>query len=229
VSGLSVVIPSRNADNLIPCVEAIRRHEPEVRIIVVDDGLDWNGKPIPPVIEDCTFLIGKKPFVFATNCNLGIHEAGRDDVVLCNDDALLESHYGFSVMQLAAKRQPEYGLISATTNLAGNPEQHRRAIPGVRECRLMLGNSFPTVAFVCVLLPRYTLDLVGELDPIFTSYGWEDNDYCRRVWQRGMKIGISDDCFVDHSRLQSTFRSSAYAGGDISEGRRIYLEKWKSM
>lgn len=30
----SVVIPSRNIDNLVPCVEAVRRCEPEANIIV---------------------------------------------------------------------------------------------------------------------------------------------------------------------------------------------------
>ena len=37
---LSVIIPSRTASNLIACVEAVRRHEPEARIVVVDDTPD---------------------------------------------------------------------------------------------------------------------------------------------------------------------------------------------
>ena len=42
---LSVVIPSKTASNLIPCVQAIRRHEAagDVTIIVIDDGIDWIG------------------------------------------------------------------------------------------------------------------------------------------------------------------------------------------
>jgi hypothetical protein len=34
---LSVSIPSRTASKLVPCVEAVRRHEPEARIVIVDD------------------------------------------------------------------------------------------------------------------------------------------------------------------------------------------------
>ncbi|HEV2169932.1 MAG TPA: hypothetical protein VGR40_03235, partial [Candidatus Binatus sp.] len=67
----------------------------------------------------------------------------------------------------------------------------------------------------------------GLLDERFANcYGWEDNDYCRRVRESGLKLGIFDDCFVDHSSLHSTFRGMPRAGGDISQGREIYRQKW---
>ena len=44
---LSVIIPSRMASNLIPCVAAVRRHEPEVRIVIVDDSPDLSLRPKP--------------------------------------------------------------------------------------------------------------------------------------------------------------------------------------
>jgi GT2 family glycosyltransferase len=221
------VIPSRNLDNLLPCLSAVRQHEPKVRIFIIDDGVEWRDwcAPNGPI----EIIPGVKPFIFARNVNLGIQAAGTDDVVILNDDATLESPMGFTAMQTVARLRTEFGLISATTNLAGNPEQHRRRLPGVRECRAMHGNSIPTVAFVCVLIPHRTVQAVGLLDERFTAYGWEDNDYCRRVAKRGLVIGISDDCYVDHARLQSTFRRSAYASGDISAGKRIYLEKWGTM
>jgi GT2 family glycosyltransferase len=154
-------------------------------------------------------------------------------VILLNDDALLETPGGFSAMQKEWYAHPSYGLISATTNLAGNPAQNpRRGRLGspLRICPSPTpGNSFATVAFVCVFIPRATLGVVGMLDERFVAYGWEDNDYCRRVNKAGMLIGIFDGCFVDHSTLHSTFRGDAYAAGDINAGRAIYLEKWGSM
>jgi len=51
----SVIIPSRKASNLVPCVEAVRRAEPTAEILVIDDGIDWSAawhlKPIVKVIE----------------------------------------------------------------------------------------------------------------------------------------------------------------------------------
>src|ERR1051326_1988309 len=86
---LSVIIPSRTATNLVPCITAIGERDPEVRIIVVDDGLEMSQELRK--LFPTQFLAGVKPFVFARNVNLGIHAAGTDDVILLNDDALLKT------------------------------------------------------------------------------------------------------------------------------------------
>ncbi len=220
---MKIVIPSRTLSNLRPCLEAIWRNEPELpreSVIVVDDGL--SERPDGPMYID-----GIKPFIFARACNAGIVAAGSDSVVLSNDDALLETPGGFTKMQTAAQsKHANYGLISATTNHAGNPAQNRRAQHGVRYCGNTPGNSFPVVAFVCVLIPRATIEKIGLLDERFTAYGWEDNDYCRRVNNANLMIGICDGCYVDHLKLTSTFRGGAAIGGDIAAGRKIYLDKW---
>jgi GT2 family glycosyltransferase len=85
---------------------------------------------------------------------------------------------------------------------------------------------------VCVYIPRRTLDIVGLLDERFCGpgvYGGEDVDYCLRVQQAGLKVGVSDLCFVDHASLKSTFRGAHPtngAPGDIRESNRIGREKW---
>lgn len=214
----SVIIPSRNVTNLICCVAAVRLAEPAAEIIVIDDGIDWSQacdlKPLVRVIE------GVKPFVFSRNMNLGIH-ACAGDVVLLNDDALLETPFGFHELEEASKAHPEFGVISAVTNVVGNVAQRPRD-QGLRE-------EPRTLAFVCVYVPRVTIDRVGLLDERFSAYGWEDNDYCRRVREEGMKLGIFDDCFIDHDSLHSTFRGSPRTPGDIRAGQEIYRAKWGDL
>ena len=128
----SVIIPSRNAANLVACVDQIRLFEGYgCRIIVVDDGLNLteaNNRSGAGCYfcdsGDCLKIPGVKPFIFARNVNLGIKAAGADDVILLNDDALLQSKSGFT--WLSGKTQTgEYDIVSATTNLAGNPAQQR--------------------------------------------------------------------------------------------------------
>ncbi len=226
---LSIVIPSKTISNLSPCVSAIIEHDPEHRIIVIDNGLT---APPPSV---CEVIDYRRTFIFAEAANIGIRAAGDDDVILLNDDALLETQGGFTRMQTAAQDHPEYGIISATTNHAGNPAQMRQRTLNLRTCPSPTpGNSFATVAFICVLIPRRTIEALGAdrpggcgyLDERYTAYGWEDNDYCRNINRAGMKIGIHDGCYVDHSKLTSTFRGGAAIGGDIAAGRKIYLDKW---
>lgn len=215
----SVIIPSRTLSNLLPCIEAVRKHEPLAEIIVVDDGIDWTEAPLPwlQMVPPVTVIRGAKPFIFSRNCNLGI-KACEGDVILLNDDALLETPFGFHEIEETSHAHPEFGVISAVTNVVGNLAQQPKD-EGLRE-------EPRTLAFVCVYIPRRTIALVGLLDERFTAYGHDDNDYCRRVRAAGLKLAIFDDCYVDHGSLHSTFRGSPRTAGDIRAGQEIYRAKW---
>lgn len=223
---LSVIIPSRNVRNLEACVAAVRRHEPAVRVIVIDDGLDlvglfrkhdgaWGTENSPVRI-----IPGDEPFVFARNCNIGIHAAGTDDVILLNDDALLETPAGFQEMQKAADENSEYGVIGAVTNVTGQDLQWPQDI-GLREV--------PDIAFVCVLIPRRTISRVGFLDERYRlDYGVEDLDYCRACHEKQLRVGVFDFCYVDHGALTSTFRGDPHASRSFALNKALYDQKWSS-
>ena len=217
MNGLSIIILSRTDANLVPCLEAARKHEPTVTIRIIDDGLNLDWLPRPD-LEPCFGHRGEKPFVFARNINIGILAAGTDDVILLNDDALLQTPGGFSLLQREAEAHPEFGLIAATCNNVGNANQWLQKF-GLREDPRM-------VCFVAVLIPRRTIDVVGLLDERFVDYGCEDDDYSLRVRNAGLKIGIHDGCYVDHGSLKSSFRGEAGAGGDFHPNLRRFVEKW---
>lgn len=233
--GLSVIIPSRNADNLEACVRAIRKSGEACQIIVVSD-FDlseehdaWNRTVAVEEIGKLGWISGNpRPFVFSKNVNTGIGKAGDDSVVVLNDDALLQTPGGFSLLQQAAEEHP-FGIIAATTNVTGNENQRPKGI-GLREEK-------GTIPFICVYVPRRTIDTVGLMDERFGGttadgrriYGFCDNDYCRRVKNAGLKLALHDGCYVDHSSLQSSFRGDPHAAGDISAAKEIYLEKWGSL
>ena len=213
---LSVIIPSRTAANLIPCVEAVRRHEPEARIVIVDDTPDMSLAALSNGMA--VTVKGAKPFIYARNCNLGIRAAGSDDVILLNDDALLESAGGFTVMQRAAELHPEYGIIGVVTNVTCQPLQRPHGI-GLREV--------PNIAFVCVLIPRRTIDRVGLLDERYClDYGVEDLDYCEACHRAGLNVGVFDHCSVDHSSLTSSFRGDPRAPRSFAKNKALFDAKW---
>lgn len=210
------MIPSRTASNFLACAEAVRRNEPEAKILLIDDGIDLSWLPRP----DLPFygIEAEQPFIFARNVNLGIKEAGDDDCIILNDDALLETPGGFSLLQKAAEEHPEYGIIGATTNVTGQPLQYRQNI-GLREV--------PHIAFVCVYVPRRTIEKVGLLDERYClDYGVEDRDYCEMVTRAGLKVGVHDGCYVDHGSLVSTFRGDPRAPKSFAKNLQLYREKW---
>jgi len=215
---LSIIIPSKTDVNLGACVRAIRAAGETCRIIVVDD-FDGPARFLLPRDEPVDWRLGIKPFVFARNINIGIRAAGDDDVILLNDDALLKTPAGFTAMQRIAAAHRDYGIISSTCNIVGNRRQWPANKKGLRgEPRM--------VCFVCVLIPRRTIDAVGLLDERFTGYGCDDDDYCLRVRKAGLKIGIFDGCFVDHGSLKSTFRGASLSAGDYRPNLKIFAEKW---
>lgn len=223
---ISVVIPSRNVNNVVPCVAAVRNNDPDCSIVIVDDGIDWsnadpksNGIPCRP--SDLT-IVGSKPFVFSRNVNFGIKVAltcGAEGVVVLNDDALLQTPNGFSLMAQAAAEHPEYGIIAASCNNVGNPNQWNRGTRGLRDEPRM-------VCFVCVYIPRTTIERVGYLDERYVGYGMDDDDYCWSVRKARLKIGIHDGCVVDHKSLPSTYRGDPRNPADYMPNLKRFKEKW---
>lgn len=227
----SVIIPSRNIDNLCTCIREIRIHEPNARVIVVDDGLEsryvederLKGPDTIPV----QYVTGEKPFVFGRNANIGIRAAGDDDVVLLNDDAILKTPDGFSKLEAISKSNPSYGVIASVTDAAGNPNQNAR----VAGERVALRDEPRMVCFICVYIPRSTLNLPlrtkpypGLLDERYVNYGMDDDHYCFAVREVGLKIGVSDLCYVDHSTLKSSYRSGQHA--DFRPNLKLFIKEW---
>lgn len=217
----SIIIPSRNATNLTACVKAVRAAGETSRIIVVDDGVDWQL-----LHEDFAYMLdvvrGVKPFVFARNCNIGIRAAGEDSVCILNDDALLKTTMGFTALHRMAEDHPEYGIIASSCNNVGNINQWRHRGDGLRD-------EPRTLCFIAVMIPRRTINAVGLLDERFVNYGMEDDDYCLRVRRAGLKLGIFDGCFVDHHTLQSSFRSPSPTNsspGNYLPNMKLFIEKW---
>jgi glycosyltransferase involved in cell wall biosynthesis/GT2 family glycosyltransferase len=208
-----IIIPSKTQSNLQACLNALFEKEPGLRpedVIVVDDGVQ---RPHPAV----QMISGTKPFVFARNVNLGLRAAGAADAVVLNDDTTLETVEGLSDLVAEARRHPEYGVVCPALTRAFIPEQMKQG-GGLREI-------VPRAAFVGVYIPSTTRRKLGLLDERFTGYGWDDDDYCRRVREAGLKVGVYDGCVLDHGTLPSTFRAQPFEEA-MKFNQRLYEAKW---
>lgn len=220
-----IVILSAVADNLRGCLDSILKNEPSLpreRIVVVDDGAKADCEKEYPGI---TWLKGEKPFVFARNANIGI-KACPNDVILLNDDARLETKYGFSSMGFATKSREEVGICSAAIRgFVGNPNQKPWSLAaGMRK-------EQRNVAFVALYIPRDTITRVGLLDERFTGYGFEDNDYSHRVKLNDLFVMIYDGCVVEHNSTanKSTYRTNSQIDSWMAKNRKIFEEKWPNL
>jgi GT2 family glycosyltransferase len=216
---LSVVIPSRTTSNFTVSAAAVIDREPSARIILVDDAEVGAELTRRAEFEFISIVAGKKPFIFSRAVNMGIAAAGDDDVIVLGDDGILQTPGGFSVLQKAAEKHPEFGVIASTTNCVGNRNQLPKGIGFREEPRIL--------CFVCVLIPRSTIEKVGLLDETYDCYSHQDDDYCYRVRQAGLKLAVEDGCFVDHNTLPSTFRGLG-GTGNLTKGEAIFRQKWGS-
>lgn len=219
-----IVILSQQPDNLRGCLDSIFLNEPALlrdRVIVVDDGSrEYCEKEYPGI----TWLEGKKPFIFARNANIGIGRAPMG-VILLNDDARLESRFGFSSLVYASLDRPDLGVVSSSIRgFVGNENQ--KTFSRVPRFRM---EHEKAVAFISVFLPKGVIERVGTLDERFVAYGHEDNDLVRRIRMAGLGVGIYDGCVVEHNSKEnkSTYRTKAEIGMLLAQNRKIYEEKWK--
>jgi len=219
-----VIILSKLPENLKACLAALFRCEkdlPQERVIVVDDGV---GSGCVRYFPKVRYVRGMKPFVFARNANIGIQTADSD-VVMLNDDAFLMTPGGLSEMSKIMSGSPDIGLCSGALFSgmeAGNVNQGASVAGCLKRERKVL-------PFACVYIPKRTLDTVGLLDEQFTGYGYEDNDYCRRVSRQGLAMGIFNGCVVDHGQKErSTFRIQGNFSALFAENKKKFNAKWGS-
>lgn len=215
-----VVVPSRNALNLARFLDALFVNEPDLpmeHVVVVDDG----GASGAEGFSGVKIVKGIVPFVFSRNVNVGISAAGGD-VIVMNDDALLVTGNGLSRMAGAMAEAPTYGYCSAAVLGRGHREQFPLYGSGLRAM-----SASPN--FCCVHIPRRTLDLVGTLDERFVAYGHDDSDFCKRVRDTGLLVGVFDRCVVSHEDGPAAEATYIRVDGFcdlVDQGREIYRTKW---
>ncbi len=231
MSRFAVVIPSKTLTNLLPCIREIARLNDckDFTLHIVDSGLDtkalWTA--ISTMAPDCSTWVSaaQLPFVFAQAINSAVRFATEDIILVMNDDALLKTQNGLTMLAEAVRMNPEYGVISAgVTGAACNghilvPSRPHAPFPNVVQ------DAGKMVPFICVGFRRSVFNRVGGLDEQFVDYGFEDDDFCRGARTAGWKIGVLKSVAVNHEFLPSTYRSSGIHVS-LEPNRLRYIQKW---
>lgn len=224
----SIIVPSRNIDNLSACVSRLREMGETGHVIWVDDYDQPRALPPHVLGWGCKHVDGRKPFVFARNVNIGISAAGDHDIVLLNDDCLLKTDLGFSLLRQQIESHPEFGAVCPGFDLGGC-----RHMNLVNQRRPHIAREPIMLIFACCYIPRSTIDLVGLLDERFginaggpgpRGYGLEDDDYSLRIRQTGLKLGVYDGVLVDHTTLKSTFRGDPEHPADVRLHENLFRQ-----
>jgi len=237
-----IVVTYNNLELTRACLEIIDEHSQyeNIEIIVVDnassDGTpaflsEWvaNGQNRRLILND-----DNRGFAAANNQGLAV--ANGDYLVLLNNDTYVTPGWIRTLVR-HLQRDKTIGLIGPVTNNIGNEAKIDIAYDGMDEMRLKsatytrrrIGQTYPlrTAAFFCVMMPRATYERVGTLDEAFGRGFFEDDDYCRRIEQLGLRVVCAEDVFIHH-HLSASFNKLKLQDRQklFEDNKKIYEAKW---
>lgn len=173
---------------------------------------------------------------FAAGNNLGLAAATGEYLVLLNNDTVVTEGWILTLLHHLSDH-PEIGLLGAVTNNIGNEAQIKIDYAGLDEMPKSaraytlthLGELLflRTVAFFCVMMPRRTYTLCGPISEEYGTGFFEDDDYCRKVEEAGLKIACAEDVFIHHhlsasfNKMRKNERQALF-----DRNRAIYEKRW---
>ena len=135
--------------------------------------------------------------------NRGFGATIKDDILLCGDDVKIYTPGFIEIMAEIAYSDDKIGIV--TPNLGQSP-------------------------FVCGYIKRSVWNLVGALDENFDGYGYEDNDWCRRMEAAGLRTQTTDSVIAEHAGGTSFYRREHLGGPCVQleneRVRNLFQKKW---
>lgn len=212
-----------------------RRGTPPFEVILVDnssaDGTAARARKVPGL----RVIANSENLGFAAGNNVGIKAAKGADVVLLNNDCVVAPDW-LARLARHARSVPGLGALGPSTNTERAQSLGLAAYNSVGEFfsyNEELGRRadgawdvISKISGLCLYLPRNTLERVGLLDERYGIGYFEDDDYCLRVADAGLKLVRAKDVYVHHFGNMSFEGNSMNRNRILEKGMSRFLFKW---
>ena len=237
-----IVVTYNNLDFTRACLASLDEQTDyeNMEIIVVDNAsADDSAAFLTDWVTDAAnrkLVLNNDNRGFAAANNQGLALATGSYLVLLNNDTYVTPGWLRTLFR-HLQRDTTIGLIGPVTNNIGNEAKIQIAYETMDQMisvsqahvRQHLGQTFPlhTAAFFCVMFSRSVYEQIGPLDEAFGRGFFEDDDYCRRIDQLGLRVACAEDVFIHHhlsasfSKLRSVDRQTLF-----DQNKLIYEKKW---
>lgn len=252
-----IVVPTYdNEDFTIRCFKSIAKNTNDYLILWIDDcSNEASRNKVLDVINKndikCQLILNEKNLGFAKSVNKGIRKAldlESEYIVLQNNDTEVYEGWLDNLINIASKDEkialvgplvsPCEGFQSVD-KLKVNDERFNdlpefKKGQSLSEYASLLKSKFKdeyysvdVIAFFSVLIKTKVVEKIGFISTEFgVGYG-EDDDYCYRVKQNGLKTVLAKDTFIYH-RHHATFNSK-YSKDELgkikNKNKNILLKK----
>jgi len=192
---IAIILPCMNSGrHLAPAIESIKNTEYPWKLILVEsESIDGTAT----VCEE--FAKEKNIEVYHTKkegitkaINFGIEKAGDLDVYLTQDDVILPNLYGKDWLTELVKGIKKESCGVVTTIQAGGTAGQ------------LYVDGLQWAGTWSLLIPRTTLNKIGNFDEAFSPGPGDDIDFSYRVNRAGLRIYIAN-FWVDHHRQTENF------------------------
>ena len=237
-----VVVTYNNLEFTRACLASLDEHTnyDNLEIIVVDnasaDGSPAFLKNWASVGSNRKLILNEDNRGFAAANNQGLSIATGEFLALLNNDTYVTPGWVRTLIR-HLKHDKSIGLIGPVTNNIGNEakidiryaDMGEMLVKSAAYTRRHVGQTYPlrTAAFFCVMMEREVFERIGLLDEAFGRGFFEDDDYCRRIEQSGLRVVCAEDVFIHH-HLSASFGQLKQQDRQklVEDNKKIYEAKW---
>ena len=226
---IDIVICVHNAQSSVEkCFASILESKTiDYRVIVVNDASDpyTTGylRDITQTHKDWRLIENTECLRYTKSCNIGMHAAEADLVLLLNSDTVVTENW-LERLVACAESSADIGIVGPFSNAASwqsLPCQFDQTgdwaineLPSGWSLNQMADVvaahsiwKYPRLPFVngfCMLVKRQVINEIGFMDEVGFPFGYGDEiDYCFRAKDAGYDSALSDHVFVYHKKSQS--------------------------
>lgn len=238
-----IVLTYNNLDLTKSCLESIIKHTTysNFEVIVVDnlscDGTQEYLMSTYSQHENFKVILNEENLGFAAGNNVGLEAASGDILVIINNDTYVAPYWLEPIVK--ALKSPDVGLVCPVTNNIGNEAKidiHYKTFNEMKVYALdyvcdHVGERYPMscIAFFCVGMRRSTYEQIGPMSEEYGLGFFEDDDYCMRVLQHGLKNFAIDESFVHHHLSASFNKLKNNKKEELMKiNQAIFESKWGS-
>ncbi len=225
----SVLVPTRGGPTLAQTLAAVAAYtDAPHEVVVIDDASPARVEaPSARVIR----LESRRGFVGAANA--GARAARTDTLVFLNDDAVVTP--GWLTTLLGALARPRAGLVGPASNDSGDaatqPADYRD-LPGLLAHAATCegpAREVDKLSLLCAAIRRETFDRVGGLDEGYGLGMFEDDELCRQLRRRRLRVLLAPSAFVHHHGSRTFGALDPLARiGRFEVNRRRFERRWRT-